>query len=106
RGAVELARAGHHAITGVRLAHRGAIERFTLGLDHRTDLKAELTCELEVTLIVSRHGHYHAGAVTKQHVIGDPDGHALAIHGIQGVRAREYTRFFLAVRLPLDLALA
>ena len=42
--------------------------------------------ELEVALIVRRHGHHRAGAVLAEHEVGDPDRHRLLVNGLITVR--------------------
>ncbi len=42
--------------------------------DDADDRQVELPGELEVALVVTGHGHDCAGAITHQHVVGDPDG--------------------------------
>ena len=48
-----------------------------------------LRAELEIALIVRRHGHDRAGAVAHQHEVADPDRHLLAAVRIDGVVAGE-----------------
>ena len=48
--------------------------------------------EGEVALVVGGDGHDRAGAVRDEHVVGDPDGDAGAVKGIDGVSAREDAR--------------
>ena len=57
-------------------------------IDDGTDRQAELLGELEVALVVRRHGHDRAGAVADEHVVGDPDRHRLAVHRIDRVARR------------------
>ena len=54
------------------------------------DRQVELLGELEVALVVRRHGHDRAGAVARQHVVGDPDRDLLVVDRIDGVRAGEH----------------
>ena len=53
------------------------------------DGQTELPGELEVALVVARHGHDGAGAVLHQHVVGDPDRDLLAGGRVDGVAAGE-----------------
>ncbi len=57
------------------------------GLDHLDNGQVVLGGELEVALIVSGNAHDGAGAVVGQDVVGHPDGHALAVVGIDGKAA-------------------
>jgi hypothetical protein len=41
--------------------------------DHLDDRQVELLRELPVALVVGGHGHDGAGAVGREHVVGDPD---------------------------------
>ena len=52
-----------------------------------------------------RHGHDRAGAIGHHDIVGDPDGNARAIDGIDGIRANEHAGLFLVCRRALDLAL-
>ena len=59
-----------------------------------------------VALVVRRDGHNRSGAVAHEHIVGDPDGHALAVHGIDRVSTAEHARFVLGQIGPLEIALA
>ncbi|MND77976.1 hypothetical protein D3C80_696800 [compost metagenome] len=48
------------------------------GAHHGLDRQVVLVGELEVALVVGRHGHYRAIAVVHQHVVGDPYRQLLA----------------------------
>ena len=54
--------------------------------------EAVVAGEGEVPLVVGGDGHDRAGAVGHEHVVGDPDGDAGAVEGIDGVGAREGAR--------------
>ena len=58
-------------------------------LDHRDDLEPEGLRELEVAVVVGRHGHDRPGAVAGEHVVGHPDRHGLARERVDDVRAGE-----------------
>ena len=55
---------------------------------------------------MGRHGHDRAGAVARQHVVGDPDRHPLLVCRIDGIRASEHTGFFLREIGAFQVALA
>jgi hypothetical protein len=74
-------------------------------LDHRDDRQLELHRELVVAFVVRRDGHDGAGTVAHQHVVGDPDGHARAVDGIDGVGAAEDAGLFLGQIGALEVAL-
>ena len=57
------------------------------GLDHLANFDSVLRCKFKIALVVSRHAHDGAGAVVHEDVIGHPDGHALAVIGIDGEAA-------------------
>lgn len=48
------------------------------GAHHGLDRQVILVGELEVALVVGRHGHYGAIAVVHQHIVGDPYRQLLA----------------------------
>ena len=88
----------------VRVA--GALEQPRSGrADHARDGQVELARELEVALVVRRHGHDRTGPVAHEHVVGDEDRDPLVVDGIDRERAGEDPRLVLALRLALELAL-
>ena len=50
-------------------------------------------------------GHDRAGAVAHEDIVGDPDGDALAVDGIDGVRAGEDAGFFFVEFGAVEVAL-
>ena len=74
--------------------------------EHRHDLQPVLLRELEVALVVRGHAHHGARAVRRQHVVGDPDRHALAVERVGDVGAGEDARLLALRRHALDLGLA
>jgi len=50
--------------------------------DDADDREVEHFGEFEVTLVMCRHGHDCAGAVLRQHVVGNPDGDGCARAGL------------------------
>jgi hypothetical protein len=68
------------------LAGIGGVRR-----DHAQDRQAVLGGEIEVALVVPRHGHDRAGAIIHQHEIGDVD---------RQVRAGERVRAVMPVSKP------
>ena len=83
-----------NAVVGVfrlpRPGHRVA-ERVA---DHRLHRQAVLVRELEIALVVRRHGHHRAFAVAHQHVIADPDGELLARQRVRDVQPRRHAFLF------------
>ena len=67
------------------------------------DWQIKLSRELEIALVMRRHGHDRAGAVTHQHVIRDPDRHALAVHRIDRERAGEDAGLLFREIRPLEI---
>ena len=57
--------------------------------DHRADRDAVLAAEFEIALVVRRHGHDRARAVSHQDEVADPDRDLLAAVRIDGVVAGE-----------------
>ena len=89
-------------VVRLRQRARGAVRTG----DDAPDLQAVLAGEGEVALVVRRHGHDGAGAVAHQHVVGDPDGDALAVDRVDGIGAGEDAGLLLVGGRALDLALA
>ena len=81
--AIDRAAVDHHARADERLGHV-RLDQWLLAcrLDHRDDVEPEVAGELEVALVVSRHGHDGAGAVGQQHIVGDPDRDRLLLTGL------------------------
>ncbi len=61
------------------------------------DGQAKAAGELEVALVVGRHGHDRARAVASQHIVGDPDRDLLAGGRIDGVSAGKDAGLFAYV---------
>src|SRR5712692_9613885 len=59
------------------------------------DGQIELCGELEITSVVTRHGHDCAGSVAGQDVVSDPNGDPLVVDWIDGISTGENTGFFL-----------
>ncbi|MNQ61793.1 hypothetical protein D3C85_761140 [compost metagenome] len=78
------------------------------GADHRLDRQGVLVGELEVALVVGRHGHHRAFAVVHQHVVGDPHRQLLAGQRVQDEQAGGQALLLLGgdVRLGHAAALA
>ena len=102
RRAVEGAGVDHGAALGEgRLERRAHVD---LGVvEDGNDLEAVFGGELEVALVVRGDGHDRARPVGHEHVVGDPDGDALAVEGVEGVGAGEHARLLALRREPLDL---
>ena len=76
------------------------------GRHHVPDGQVVSSGEGVVALVVSRDGHDRTRAVPGQHVVGDPDGHALVGHWVERVGADERAAL-LALRVhALDLCFA
>src|SRR5690625_976475 len=101
RRAVERARVGHHPVARVGLGHRRTVERLTGGHYYGAHLETELAGELEVPLVVGRDGHDRAGAVGGEDVVGNPDGHAFAVHRVYRVGADELAGLLAALGLAV-----
>ena len=106
--------AGGRPVEPARIDHRpfvqeGLRQRLPLPIgrgDHGADFQAVLGGEVEVALVVGRHGHDCARAVGHQHVVGDPNGNALAVNRVDRVAAGEHARLVVVQRHPLQLGLA
>ena len=62
--------------------------------------------ELEIPLVVGRHCHDGARAISHHHIVGDPDRDAFVVDRVDGVSADKDAGLFLLGRHALDLALA
>ena len=69
------------------------------------DEQIELLREFIVPRVVSGHGHNRAGAITGQHVVGDPDRDALVVDRVDRVGAKEDARLFLCQFGAFQIAL-
>ena len=74
------------AVAGVRIAVP-VVGR----LDRSHDRQPVRVGEVPVALILAGHGHDRAGAVRRQHVVGQVDRHQFVVERIDPVRAREHT---------------
>src|SRR6185369_17790547 len=70
--------------------------------NHTSDRQLELHCKLEVTLVVTGHGHDGAGAVLSEHVIRDPNGNVVTGRRVAAVRTREHAGLVLFRFLTRD----
>ena len=73
--------------------------------DDLRDRNAKRFREFIVTFIVRWHCHDGSRAVADQHIVGDPDRDAFAVHGIDGVSASEDARFFFGEVRAVEIAL-
>ena len=76
------------------------------GGDDLADGQGKLARKLPVALVVRGHRHDRAGAVAEQHVVGDPDRDALAVHRVERKRARPHAGLFLRQFGAFEIALA
>ena len=74
--------------------------------DHLADREVEGARELPVPAVVPGDRHDRPRAVAHQHVVGDPDRYALAVHRIDCVAPGEDPGLLLHLLLPLQVALA
>lgn len=72
-------------------------------LHNRDDRQFEVLGETPVTFIATWNAHNGPHAVSGQHIIGNPDGDACAVQGIDGVATRGNTAdcFHFCHTLPL-----
>ena len=101
--AVERAGVDHHAAVRERGRQFAAVP--VRVLEHGHDRQAELLREVEVALVVAGHAHDGAGAVRREHVVGDPDWHFLAVELVGDVCAGEDARLLALGRHAVDLGL-
>ena len=66
--------------------------------------EAGLGSELEIALVVSRHSHDGTGAVGHEDVVGDKQGHLLAIQAVDGIGAEGDARLLLVGGHAFDLS--
>ena len=74
-------------------------------MNNRQDGNLKFAREFQIALIVSGHAHDRAGAVTHQHIIGDPDRNPLVIDRIDCVSADEHAGFFFRQIGALEIGL-
>ena len=72
---------------------------------HSLDGKIKPARECEVSFVMGRNGHDGAGAVTHEHVIGNPDGQCFAAYRINGVGAGKDPGFLRFFALDLTVSL-
>ena len=90
-----------------RLGHRvGVNQAVPIGMDHDHDRQVELTRKFEIALVMRGNCHNRAGAVTHQHVVGDPNRDMLTRSGVDGIAAGEDAGFLARDRFALDVGLA
>ena len=99
RQAVEVAGVHQCAVAWVGLGQRRGGILSGCG-DDAHDGQAEGLGEFEVAGVVAGHRHDRAGAVAHEHVVGDPNGDAGPVCGIDRVAAGEHARLFLVGLLP------
>ena len=75
------------------------------GVDDRDDVDAVLAGEVEVTLIVGRHGHDGTGAVVSQHIVASPHWNLGPVDGIGRLDTERHTGLLVLGGLTLDLGL-
>ena len=90
----------------VELDHRDDAGHGRVRVDDDAHGQLEGAREVEVALVVRGHGHDRAVAVVGEHVVGGPDRHALAVHGVHGVALEEDARLRALGRQAIDVALA
>ena len=79
----------------VLLARQLFHERVIVAQDDGDDGQVVLTCEFEVTLVAAGNGHDSARAVIGHYVVGNPNGHLLAVDGVHHVTASELAMLFV-----------
>ena len=90
---------------------RGSIVReanrlFPFGrLDDQFDREIEFCGERQIALVMRRNSHNRARSVGGQNVVGDPNGNALVVDGIDGIRAREHAGLILGEFGAFEIAL-
>ncbi len=87
---VELPRVHHRS--HIRVGFGQLIRTSNFGLrtfDNDLDRNLVLAGELEVTLVVSRHCHHHAGSVRRQHEVGDVNRNPVARQRVDRIPAGE-----------------
>ncbi|GBD30530.1 hypothetical protein HRbin32_01638 [bacterium HR32] len=95
----------HHAARALVRGLQGFREGLSRRLDHHGHGQPVLAGELEVPLVVGRHSHDGAGAVSHEDVVCDPDGDPLPVHGVGGVTPEEHPRLLPLRAQAIDLAL-
>ena len=91
--------AGHDPVL---LVCQLAIQGIVLGHDDGDDGQIVLAGEFEVALVAAGNGHDRTGTVVGDHIVGHPDGHLLAVDGIDDIAAGECTVLFVVALGALD----
>ena len=102
RQAVDVSRVDENLVVGVRRVRGALVDVDTdVGGSHNVpNRETKSARELEVSRVVSRHGHDCTGAVVGKHVVGNVHRNALAIDRVDDVETREHAGF-LGGRRPL-----
>ena len=98
RQAVELRRVDEHLALGVLDVRHALVDLAVRRPHDLADRELERRREVEVALVVRRHGHDRARPVVRQDVVGDVDRQPLAVHGIDRVEAGEDARLLDRLR--------
>ncbi len=95
-------RIDRHAV-GIQLDHGDRPGDGGVRVDDHPDGQVEGAREVEVALVVRRHGHDRTVTVVGQHVVGGPDRQLLAVDRVDRVVAQEHARLGAVGRLTLDV---
>ncbi|SIM62414.1 Uncharacterised protein [Mycobacteroides abscessus subsp. abscessus] len=93
--------AGEHAVPGGgHAADRGVL---LPGVHDGAHRQVEGAGEVQIPLVVGRHGHDRPGPVVGQHVVRGPHGHGLPRQRVQRVTTGEHAGLLPVGGLPLDV---
>ena len=81
-------------LVGVPLLPGVGRERLARDVDDLSDAQAILFGEMEVTLVMRRHRHHCAFAITHQHIVADPDLDFFAAQRMFNKNPRRHALFF------------
>ena len=81
----------------------GEMRGVEVGGNHLTDRQIEMTGKSKVAAVMGRNGHDGTGAVTGQHIFGNPNGYLLTCKGIDGKSTCENARNLFHLGLTLTL---
>ena len=90
----------HYAVLGVE-----TLLRHVAALYQRDYGQTELLCKGVVPAVMGGNRHDGSGAVAREHVFGNPDGHLLPVQGVDAVGAGEDSGHALRLGNPLALGL-
>ena len=100
--AVEVLGVDHRAVVAHEVAPGGA---WVIRLHHLNDGQAEFLCKFVVAAVMCGHSHDGSRAVAGQHIVRNPHGYLLAVHGVGGIGTGKAAGLLLGQVRALQVAL-